>query len=104
MLTQSEAGLLTKARHFNILKRLMATKVRFVDIYSSFDEVDAKLIENILKERYISCKVSVADSFVGYDEVERRISVEEDEVDNAVGAIRNAIKRGMISEIGRFRA
>jgi len=95
---------LTRTRHFNILKRLMATKVRFVDVYSSFDEVDASLIENILKDRYISCKVSVSDASDEYDEVERRISVEGDEVDNAVGAIRDAIKRGMISEIGRFRA
>lgn len=95
---------MTRTRHFNILKRLMATQVRFVDVYSSFDEVDASLIESILKDRYISCKVSVSGASDEYDEVERRISVEEDEVDNAVGAIRDAIKRGMISEIGRFRA
>ena len=82
----------------------MATRARFVDIYSSFDEVDSSLIENILKERYISCKVSVSGASGEYDAAERRISVEEDNVDNAVGAIRDAIERGMISETGRFRA
>ena len=82
----------------------MATKVRFVDVYSSFDEVDASLIENILKERYISYRVSVSGASGEYDAVERRISVEEDKVDNAVDAIMDAIERGMMSEIGKFRA
>ena len=94
---------MTRTRHFNILKRLMATKVRFVDVYSSFDEVDASLIENILKDRYISCKVSVSDASDEYDEVERRISIKKNKINNTINTIHNTIKHNIISKINKFK-
>ena len=86
----------------------MATRVRFIDLYSLCDEVDANIIENLLDDydieylvrQYDARSASVAMEGV----VEKMISVEEGRIGEAKQIIKNAIDNGFISEEGEFTA
>ncbi|GEM_PF-1827427 len=101
--------LLTKRRLLNILKMPMATRIRFIDIYSLYDDLDANIIENLLEDYDIVCLIKKFDAATGGaagdgGNVEKKISVEEDNVESARQIIADAVKEGLISNKGRFEA
>lgn len=86
----------------------MATKINFIDVYSFFDEMDSMMMESIMDERNISFSMRTFGkprfSAGLYDNFERRMAVEEDKVDYALRLLFDAMKSGMISREGKFRA
>lgn len=98
--------MLTKSLHFNILKGLMATKIKFIDIFSIYNEIDESVIETLLED----CSISYSIRHLGpgrfapdLDDVsEKRVAVEEGQVDYARRLITEAIRSGVISRDGRF--
>ncbi|MEE9614352.1 MAG: DUF2007 domain-containing protein [Thermodesulfobacteriota bacterium] len=91
----------------------MATRIRFVDLYSLYDDIDADVIGNLLEGSDISCMVrqletaddSVDDDSLGTEEGSiKMISVEEDGVEKAKKIIEEAIAGGIISGGGQFVA
>lgn len=97
---------MTKRRVFNILKRPMASKINFIEIYSSFNEIDANVIELLMRDYNINCSMRTLGFLrlaTDLDELpEKRIAVEEDKVDRAKKIINEAIRNGVISDEGKF--
>ncbi len=84
----------------------MATRINFIDLYSFYNDLDATVIETLMEDYNISCSVRTfgpARSFDSHDLGEKRISVEEDKVENAKKIIADAIRSGVISKEGKFR-
>ncbi len=87
----------------------MATKMKFVDIYSLHDDTEAGVIESLLENYNISCMVNRFGT-VGFvmSGIEcnylmaNRVFVEEEGVENARQIITDAIQAGVISSRGRF--
>jgi len=85
----------------------MATRIRFVELYFSYDEIETTLIANLLEESGISCiirdmRITPYPLTIGVF-TERRVAVEEDRVEEARIIIRDAIRDGFISGTGRFK-
>lgn len=86
----------------------MATRINFIDLYSSFNDLDMSVIENLMEGRRITCsirtlgKVRFATDIAAY--LEKRIAVEEDKIESARVIIKEAIRSGVISRDGKFRA
>ncbi|MBI5598752.1 MAG: DUF2007 domain-containing protein [Deltaproteobacteria bacterium] len=84
----------------------MATRIRFIDLYSIFDEVDANIIENLLGDYDIDCTIKELAAETGGEEgtgaTEKMIAVEEDKIEDARRIIADAIHNGVISEEGQF--
>lgn len=84
---------------------LMASRINFIDLYSFGNELDASVIETLMEDYDISCSVRTLNSPHDADEYfEKRIAVEEDKVENARRIINAALRNGVISKEGRFRA
>ncbi len=98
--------LLTKGGLSNILKKFMATIIRYIDLYFVYDELDAKVIKNLLEDYQIECALRQTDVFKDpvTEEVhsQNMVSVEEDKLDSAQQIIKDAIQRGVISQKGGF--
>lgn len=85
----------------------MATRINFIDLYSFYNGLDATVIETLMEDYNISCSVRAfgsSSSFESGEFGEKRIAVEEDRVENARKIIIDAIKSGVISREGKFRA
>ncbi len=83
----------------------MARKIRFVDIYILYDEVDASIIEELLEEYDIDCIVTdlgMADTLDRDGLAGKLVAVEADKEDNARQIIKDAIRSGIISREGSF--
>lgn len=84
----------------------MASRINFIDLYSFYNELDASVIEILMEDYNISCAIRtlgfLSSTDMG-DYIEKRISVEEDKIENARRIIRDAIRSGVISKEGRFR-
>lgn len=85
----------------------MATRIRFVELYFSYDEIETTLIANLLEDSGISCiirdmRITPYPLTIGVF-TERRVAVEEDRVEEARIIIRDAIRDGFISGTGRFK-
>jgi hypothetical protein len=85
----------------------MATRIRFIDIYFLYDEVDARVIKNLLADYEIACTVRnmnvYKDPLTEEAHSEKMIAVEEDRVENAQKIIRDAIQKGVVSQRGAFK-
>lgn len=86
----------------------MATRIKLVDLYSIYDEMDMGVIEALMERRDICFSVKAAGVFdseardrMGH---ELTVSVEEEKVENARSIIICAIRTGVISKEGKFRA
>lgn len=85
----------------------MATRINFIDLYSCYNETDASVVETLFEDYSITCSIRVlaetpvSEETSGY--YEKRISVEEDNVENAKRIINAALKNGVISRQGKFR-
>ncbi|MBI2413057.1 MAG: hypothetical protein HYV24_07605 [Deltaproteobacteria bacterium] len=86
----------------------MATRINFIDLYSFFNELDASVIETLMEDYNISCSIRtlgpIRFSTDTSNYQEKRISVESDKVENARKIINDAIRSGVISKEGKFRA
>jgi hypothetical protein len=86
----------------------MATRINFIDVYSFFDEMDSMMMESIMDDRNISFSIRTfgwSRFSAGHNDFfERRMAVEEDKVDYVLRLLFDAMKNGMISREGRFRA
>ncbi len=83
----------------------MARKIRFVDIYTLYDDVDASIIEELLEEYDIDCIVRDLDMVDTIDRagmLGKRVAVEAGKEESARQIIRDAIRSGIISNEGRF--
>jgi hypothetical protein len=84
----------------------MATRINLIDVYLSYSDLDAGVIETILEGFNISCSVRTIGmmrfSSDTADFPEKRIAVEESKVENARMILSNAIRSGVISKDGRF--
>ncbi|MCK4739370.1 MAG: hypothetical protein KAT46_05420 [Deltaproteobacteria bacterium] len=82
----------------------MATSIRYIDIYSLYSDMDATVIESLLEDYQISCMVKHLSYDVKDEEepVEKRVSVEEDKVEDAKRIITDAITQGIIAKSGDF--
>lgn len=98
---------MTNLPQFNILKWFMATRINFIDVYSSYDEIDSYIIESLMDEKDISFSIrtlGASGPTAGRaGPLERRIAVEESKVEQALDLLSQAIKNGVISKEGRFR-
>ncbi len=98
--------LLTKHGYFNILKKIMATRINFVDLYSFHNELDSFVIEAMMADLNISCSVrSLASRFssdLSVHDSELRMSVEEGSIESARRVIDDALRNGVISRDGEF--
>lgn len=85
----------------------MATVIRYIDLYFMYDELEAKVIKNLLEDYRIECTLRHTDVFKDpvTDEVhsQNMLSVEEDQLENAQQIIQDAIQRGIISQKGAFK-
>ncbi|OGQ03948.1 MAG: hypothetical protein A2W38_00405 [Deltaproteobacteria bacterium RBG_19FT_COMBO_58_16] len=97
---------MTKDGYFNILKKIMATRINFVDLYSFHNELDSFVIEAMMVDLNISCSVrSLASRFSSdpsAQDSELRMSVEEGSIESARRVIDEALKNGVISRDGEF--
>jgi len=84
----------------------MATKIHLIDLYAFQNTFDGNMLETLLFDSNISCKVSArfAKHPESDDFLEKSIAVEEKLVEDARSIIRDAIKTGIISADGRFKA
>ena len=84
----------------------MATSIRFIDVYSFYDDIDAEVIESLLDDFDIICAIRrfEADSDPVEEENpgEKRVSVEEDRAEDAKKIIADAITNGILSRDGAF--
>lgn len=86
----------------------MATRIHFIDLYSFYNELDASVIETLMEDYHITCsirtlgKVRFPTDIENYQE--KRIAVEEEKIESARKIIIDAIKNGVISREGKFRA
>ena len=98
---------MTKGGLSNILKKLMATIIRYIDLYFMYDELEAEVIKNLLEDYQIECTLRQTDVFKDpvTEEVhsQNTLSVEEDQLDSAQQIIQDAIQRGIISQKGAFK-
>jgi hypothetical protein len=85
----------------------MATRIKFIDLYFLYDEVDARVIKNLLEDYEIDCTLRptrvLKDPMTSEEVSENMIAVEEDKVENAQKIIRDAIQKGIISQKGAFK-
>lgn len=86
----------------------MATRINFVDLYSFYNDLDVSVIERLMEDYSISCSIKTLgttrfSSDLG-EHQEKRMAVEEDKVENARKIIVDAIRSGIISKEGKFRA
>ncbi|MBI5561045.1 MAG: DUF2007 domain-containing protein [Deltaproteobacteria bacterium] len=82
----------------------MATMMRYVDVYSPFDEIEANIIENLLDDYDIEHTTRPTEVQSEEGVLELMISVEEDRVGHAKKIITDAINNGVISPQGGFTA
>ncbi len=87
----------------------MATSIRFRNIYSLYDDFDAKIIEELLEGSNIacfvrSCESTTEDRIDKKDGYTKRIAVEVEKAENAIEIIETAIESGIISNDGVFDA
>lgn len=86
----------------------MATRIKFIDLYSFYNELDASVIETLMEDYNITCsirtlgKVRFSTDMGAY--LEKRIAVEEDKLEYAKKILNDAIRNGVISKEGKFRA
>ncbi|MCK5236830.1 MAG: hypothetical protein KAR06_07575 [Deltaproteobacteria bacterium] len=85
----------------------MATSIKFRNVYSLYDEMDAGIIESLLEEYNIVCVIKGVESFAE-DSMDRKdaytkyIAVEAEKADTAIAIIEDAIESGLISREGAF--
>jgi hypothetical protein len=77
------------------------------EIYMSYDMIEADRIKGLLEMHGISCvirdmTITPYPINIGFFS-EKRIAVEEDQVDKALSLIRDARKDGYISSDGKFK-
>lgn len=86
----------------------MATRINFIDLYSFYNDIDVSVIETLMEDYNISCSIrTLGTSRFSTDPGEyheKRMAVEEEKVENARKIIADAIKSGVISKEGKFRA
>lgn len=87
----------------------MATSIRFIDVYSFYDDIDAEVIESLLDDFDIICAIrrfeadsDPSDPIDDENPPEKRVSVEEDRADDAKKIIADAITNGILSRDGAF--
>lgn len=85
----------------------MAIRIKFIEVYFSYDEIEASLIANLLEDSGISCvirdmRITPYPLTIGVF-TEKRVAVEEDRVGDARVIIKDAIRDGFISGTGRFK-
>lgn len=101
--------LLTNAGFFRYTQMAMAIRINFIDLYSFYNEIDATVIETLMEDYNITCSVRTLGAgrpsfdINGYN-LEKRIAVEEEKIEYARKIIRDAIRNGVISKEGKFRA
>jgi hypothetical protein len=87
---------------------MTATRINFIDLYSFYNDLDVSVIERLMEEYNISCSIKTLGttrfSTDFGEHQEKRIAVEEEKVENARKIIVDAIKSGVISKEGKFRA
>ncbi len=85
----------------------MATRIRYIDLYSLNDDIDTNIIENLLEDSDIPCLVNKFEmTSDGLDRTlpgDKDILVEEDQVEYARQVISDALKQGLIRN-GYFKA
>ena len=99
--------LLTKDYGLTILKKPMANRINFKDLYTFYNDFDASIAEALVEENNItfsmrtlgSSRYSTDTSDFG----ERLLAVEEERVDAARKILSDAIRNGTISDEGSFR-
>lgn len=85
----------------------MATRIKFIDLYSFYNDLDASVVETLMEGRNITCsfrslgKLRFATDIGSY--IEKRIAVEEEQIESARRIIKEAIRNGVISKEGKFR-
>lgn len=83
----------------------MATRINFIDLYSFYNDLDATIVETLMEDYNISCSIRTFGGMRSFgSSAEKRIAVEEDKIENAKRIIADAIRSGVISREGKFRA
>jgi putative signal transducing protein len=86
----------------------MATRINFIELYSFYNDLDVSVIERLMEDYSISCSIKTLHTsrFPANpgEFQEKRMAVEEDKVENARKIINDAIRSGVISKEGKFRA
>lgn len=100
----ADLSLLTNSSGYNILKN-MASRIALIDIYTFRNPYDGNILESLMYDSNISCKINArfAQRFDDDDFLEKSISVEKELADNARNIIRVAINSGILSAEGRFK-
>ncbi len=85
----------------------MATRIRYIDLYTLNDDIDTNIIENLLEDSDIPCLVNkfemVTDGLDRSLPGDKSILVEEDQVEYARQVINDALEQGIIRN-GHFKA
>jgi hypothetical protein len=85
----------------------MATRIRYIDLYSLNDDIDTNIIENLLEDSDIPCLVNKFEmASDGLDRSlpgDKNILVEEEQVEYARQVISEALEQGLIKN-GYFKA
>ncbi len=85
----------------------MATRIRYIDLYTLNDDIDTNIIENLLEDSDIPCLVNKFEMATdGLDRSlpgDKSILVEEDQVEYARQVINDALEQGIIRN-GYFKA
>lgn len=84
----------------------MASKIDLIDLYTFHNAFDGNILESLMSDSHISCKINARFSqrFDNGDFLEKSIAVEDGMVENARTIIRDAIRCGILSAEGRFKA
>jgi hypothetical protein len=84
----------------------MATRINFIDLYYLYDDVDARVIKNLLEDFEIDCSLRQVkvykDPLTDREHSEKMIAVEEDKVEKAQKIIKDALQKGIVSQKGAF--
>lgn len=82
----------------------MASRIALIEIYSFHNPFDGNILESLMYESHISCKINARSSqrLDDDDFPEKSIAVEKGLVEDARLIIRDAIRCGILSAEGRF--
>ncbi|MBI5562433.1 MAG: hypothetical protein HY894_06240 [Deltaproteobacteria bacterium] len=84
----------------------MASKINLIDLYAFYNAFDADVLETLMAGSHISCRIKncSATSHGNGEHAEMRIAVEHGMVEDAKRIISDAIRCGVISAVGKFKA
>lgn len=85
----------------------MATRITFIDIFATRNDLDASVIESLFEEYEVSFSIRSfgdADAATSRDEyAEKMVAVEKGQAGYARRLLAEALRKGMLSDEGSFR-